>query len=456
MASQNFGRGSRRRQRAPTGPPRRNPRRGAAELGVWGDYQQLPDGRWMRGNGHIFGTPEPSMAPVLERAVSNNSQKTESYNSNNGMPNALNQAPPQVVALAESFQLDPQPLDRQQFALERFESVQFTERGEETELIIPEPAGLERFQSVTQSRVKFVLYTCSEEFMDSFKDGDGDFIREQIQLLYNSWQNVPIDYVLVDPTDHAQVRAIRSRMPRSVAHIGQGFSDGQMMDSLVAPDHFLLSVEADIPHSTHPMFGILCCSLEYCRRSSQDFLDVTGMPRFNFQTIPDDVYVYVHLFTFLSDRTTGDEFFTGTHMLEGLYLLLNHTDEDTIIYLEAIRIQATLDFYDRFGMERVGIDYYTLGWYFDPFQGCEVPDEIPFVLYSHNQIAVAAIQAAAARQRRQAGITAPIMDLINSSSHQTLLQNITPEDRAQLERTVSVFGHTRGRANAQAPYYPRR
>jgi hypothetical protein len=176
------------------------------------------------------------------------------------------------------------------------------------------------------------------------------------------------------------------------------------------------------------------------------------MPLLNFQSVVGDVYVYIHLFTFLSDRATGDEFFTGTHMLEGLYLLFNHDSEDTIIYLEAIDIQATLDFYDRFGMEQIVIDP-VAQVYFDPFKGFVVPDELPYVLYSHKQMQVASIIAFQARQARQANTEARIMALVVNSARAALAprSGITPEERQMIERSVSVYNHTRARRDPRPP-----
>lgn len=460
MASEDW-RSRRRGQRASTGPPRRNPTRAAAAaaapLGMWGDYQQLPNGLWMRGDGHIWGTPEPGIMENNQGSQhSYNSDKTETYsvNSNNGMyGNANNQT--------NSIMPGPQPLSRQHSALQRYHSIQYTPEGEGSDLVmVADPddhvAPLERFYSVQQSGVRFVLYTSDAALMDTFRSGRG-FIRNEIQLLYNSWQTVPIDYVLVNAANQAQVDAIRGRLPESVQYIGEGFSNGQMNDALTTDDHFLLTIEADLPHSTRPVFGMLCCSFEYAEVSSQDYVDATGAPVLNFQSVPDDVYVYVHLFTFLSDRATGDEFFTGSHMLEGLYLLFNHADDNTIIYLEAIRVQPTLDFYDRFGMERLPL-HPDAGLYFDPFKNLSVPDEIPYVLYSHNQIQVAANISYQAREQRQElqrqGRYARIEALVANAASSALLQPLTEEDRTIIERSVSIYRHTRARADPHPAHYP--
>ena len=446
MASEDW-RSRRRGQRASTGPPRRNPRRGAAEAtGMWGDYQQLSNGRWMRGNGHIWGTPEPSI--MENNQGSQHSNNTQPY-SNNGM------------YATNSMMPGPQPLSRQQSALERYESIQYTPEGDASDLVmeaIPDEqvAPLERFYSVQQSGVRFVLYTSDAALMDTFRSGRG-FIRNEIQLLYNSWQTVPIDYVLVDASDQSQVDAIRARLPESVQYIGEGFANSQMNDAVTTDDHFLLTIEADLPHSTRPVFGMLCCSFEYAEVNSQDYVDAAGTPILNFQSVPDDVYLYVHLFTFLSDRASGDEFFTGSHMLEGLYLLFNHADDNTMIYLEAIRVQPTLDFYDRFGMERLPL-HPVAGQYFDPFKNVDVPDEVPYLLYDRNQIQVAATLAYQARQQRQAlqrqGVHSRIEALVADAAAAALLQPLTEADRTFIERSISVYRHTRARADPRPPHYP--
>jgi hypothetical protein len=198
---------------------------------------------------------------------------------------------------------------------------------------------------------------------------------------------------------------------------------------------------------------MLCCSFEYASVSSQDYTDAAGTPILNFQSVPHDVYVYVHLFTFLGDRATGDEFFTGSHMLEGLYLLFNYEQDNMIIYLEAIDVQPTLDFYDRFGMERLP-RHPVSGTYFDPFQNLEVPDELPYVLYDHNQIQVASVLAFQARQARVAGNRARIMALVEANAHAALQQPLTDEDREMIERSVSIYNHTRARRDPRPPGHP--
>lgn len=459
MASEDW-RSRRRGQRASTGPPRRNPRRGAAALGMWGDYQQLPNGQWMRGNGHIWGTPEPT---IMENQGSHHSNNTQPYsNDNQGSHRSNNTQPYSNNGMqTNSMMPGPQPLSRQHSALERFESIQYTPEGDASDLVMeadPDDhvAPLERFYSVQQSGVRFVLYTSDAALMDTFRSGRG-FIRNEIQLLYNSWQTVPIDYVLVDASDQSQVDAIRARLPQSVQYIGEGFSNSQMNDAVTTDDHFLLTIEADLPHSTRPVFGMLCCSFEYAEVNSQDYIDATGTPILNFQSVPDDVYLYVHLFTFLSDRASGDEFFTGSHMLEGLYLLFNHADDNTMIYLEAIRVQPTLDFYDRFGMERLPL-HPAAGLCFDPFKNVDVPDEVPYVLYDRNQIQVAATLAYQARQQRQAlqrqGVHSRIEALVADAASAALLQPLTEADRAFIERSISVYRHTRARADPRPPHYP--
>jgi hypothetical protein len=437
-------------------PPRRSGRRGTVRPGErWGEYLMSYDGSWVRPrDGHVWGTPEPMFQTIIERGNLNNgmngynTNETEAYSvSNHGMNRGMNRG-------AENSGLGPQPLSRQQSALERYQSVQLTSEGEETDLLTPpSPGHLERFYSVEQSRLRFVLYTSSQYVIDQFTSGNG-FIRQYIQLLYNSTQTVPIDYVFVDASDQGQVDRIKARLPASVQHIGQGFSDSQINDSLTTDDHFLLTVEPDIQDSRRPVFGILCCSFETVEVSSQDFVDGTGTPILNFQSGPGDIYVYVHLFTFLSDRASGDEFFTGSHMLEGLYLLFNYEEDNTMIYLEAITVQPTLDFYDRFGMERIAL-HPVSGGHFDPFKNVDVPDEVPYVLYDHNQIQVASVISYRARQTRMRqgrGYTR-IMDLVQEAANAALLQPITDEDREMIERSLSVYNHTYARRDPRPPNY---
>jgi len=423
--------------------------------------------------GPLSGIPERQMENNQD---SQNSQKTEEYSqspNNSGfyrmpflgargpMPQNLsrnNSAPERRYSLAHRRHVSSDLhsdllIQPSQEDLQRFYSVAQPSQEDLQRFYSAGPQSqeaLERFHTVTQSSVRFVLYTSDPEVMRNFKDGRGVFITNQIQLLYNSSQLVPIDYVLVDDTDPVQVQQIKDKLPQSVQHISQGFGDSQMIKAITTDDYFLLTIEPDIPNSNRPVFGMLCCSFENATRNSADFVDLAGAPLLNFQSVVGDVYVYIHLFTFLSDRATGDEFFTGTHMLEGLYLLFNYDSEDTIIYLEAIDIQATLDFYDRFGMERIVIDP-VAQVYFDPFKGFVVPDELPYVLYSHKQMQVASIIAFQARQSRLAGTEARIMALVTGSANAALGLNITPEERQMIERSVSVYNHTRARRDPRPP-----
>jgi hypothetical protein len=141
-------------------------------------------------------------------------------------------------------------------------------------------------------------------------------------------------------------------------------------------------------------------------------------------------------------------------MLEGLYLLFNYEDDNTMIYLEAITVQATLDFYDRFGMERIAL-HPVSGGHFDPFKNLDVPDVVPYVLYDHNQIQVASVisyQARQTRMRQGRGYTR-IMDLVQEAANASLLQPITDEDRAMIERSLSVYNHTYARRDLHPPNY---
>ena len=432
------------------GPPRRSGRRGTVRPGEeWGEYTRDVYGRWIRRrDGHVWGTLDPNFRQVQENGMSNgngynsNSTATTVSYSNSENGNATNAG------------LGQQPLSRQQSALERYQSIEYTREGEQTDLVmVPDPGPLERFYSVEQSRVKFVLYTSDADIIQSFTDGEGNYVVNYIQLLYNSSQLVPIDYVFVDNTDAAQVASIRARLPQSVQYIGDVFGNTQMMDSITTDDHFLLTIEPDTDRPNPPIFGMLCCSFETATVSSQDYTDAAGNPILNFQSVPHDVYVYVHLFTFLGDRATGDEFFTGSHMLEGLYLLFNYEQDNMIIYLEAIDVQPTLDFYDRFGMERLP-RHPVSGTFFDPFQNVAVPNELPYVLYDHNQMQVASVLAYQARQARVAGNRTRIMALVEASAHAALQQPLTDEDREMIERSVSIYNHTRARRDPRPPGHP--
>jgi len=443
------------------GPPRRSGRRGTVRPGEqWGEYVRDNFARWVRRrDGHVWGTPDPNFHQVQENVMSNdnrNSYRSNSVNSASSVSSAstANTEPySENGNAAEIAGLGPQPLSRQQSALERYQSIEYTREGEQTDLVmVPEPGPLERFYSVEQARVRFVLYTSDADIIQSFTDGNGDYVLNHIQLLYNSSQLVPIDYVFVDNTDAAEVASIRARLPQSVQYIGEGFGNTQMMDSITTDSHFLLTIEPDTDRPNPPIFGMLCCSFETATISSQNYTDAAGNPILNFQSAPHDVYLYVHLFTFLGDRATGDEFFTGSHMLEGLYLLFNYEQDNMIIYLEAIDVQPTLDFYDRFGMERLP-RHPVSGTFFDPFKNLEVPNELPYVLYDHNQMQVASVLAFQARQARVAGNRTRIMALVEANAHAALQQPLTDEDREMIERSVSIYNHTRARRDPRPPRY---
>jgi hypothetical protein len=409
-------------------------------------------------DGHVWGTLDPNFHVVEENVMSNDNGN--GYQSNGSASSARSASTATTLSYsneegnAANAGLGPQPLSRQQSALERYQSIEYTREGEQSDLMMaPEPGPLERFYSVEQSRVRFVLYTSDPDIIQSFTDGAGNYIINHIQLLYNSSQLVPIDYVFVDRNDAAEVASIRARLPQSVQYIGEGFGNTQMMESITTDDHFLLTIEPDVRNPNPPIYGMLCCSFEYATVSSQDYTDAAGTPILNFQSVPNDMYVYVHLFTFLGDRATGDEFFTGSHMLEGLYLLFNYEQDNTIIYLEAIDVQPTLDFYDRFGMERLP-RHPVSGTFFDPFQNLVVPNELPYVLYDHNQMQVASVIAFQARQARITGNRARIMALVEANAHAALQQPLTDEDREMIERSVSIYNHTRARRDPRPPGHP--
>ena len=310
-----------------------------------------------------------------------------------------------------------------------------------------------------QSLLRFVLYTSDVGIAQRFIDVDS------IQLLYNSHQNVPLDVVFIrHPTiRHDQIDGIRMRLPESVQHLSQTFTEGQIDNALTKDNCFLLTIELDnernqrpaqlTPDPTGPIFGVLCCSEETATVDSSRFVDDQGAPLITFDSHANDPYIYVHLFTYLTDRTVGQNFFTGSLMLEGLYNLFNPR-VGRIIYLEAITVQATLNFYDRFGMERLkemtlsspiiihGIPTWLV--YFDPFKGFIVPDEIPYVLTNHGQIQRAAI---AAREQRRTKQVATEQGVMAEAQVRPLGRPLTDDERGQLENALDVFRRDRARTN---------
>jgi hypothetical protein len=124
-------------------------------------------------------------------------------------------------------------------------------------------------------------------------------------------------------------------------------------------------------------------------------------------------------------------------MLEGLYKLFNPTEQnERIIYLEAIRVDATLQFYDRFGMLRlIQMEINGTLYYFDPLKGFVVPDEIPYVLYRESQIRDAAIASERTRRARQAQLAERVQSSIPSG-----LPVVTNAQRKSVENSVLKFG----------------
>jgi hypothetical protein len=219
------------------GPPRRSGRQGTIRPGeVWGEYVRDNFGRWVRmRDGHVWGTLDPNFHVVEENGMSDGNGN--GYQSNGSASSARSASTATTLSYsneegnAANAGLGPQPLSRQQSALERYQSIEYTREGEQSDLMMaPEPGPLERFYSVEQSRVRFVLYTSDPDIIQSFTDGAGNYIINHIQLLYNSSQLVPIDYVFVDRNDAAEVASIRARLPQSVQYIGEGFGNTQMME----------------------------------------------------------------------------------------------------------------------------------------------------------------------------------------------------------------------------------
>ena len=373
---------------------------------------------------------------------------------------SLDLRPPFVRA--NSAHLEPQPLERRLSASERHllaessgSDLLLVEVSENKyfsaeENSPPNSQSLQRFHSVTehQSPLRFVLYTGDVEIAQRFSHNPPIYIE------YNSRQRVPLTSVFLNRNSGTKRDQIKSRLPQSVQHLSQGFTDQQYDNALTREHYFLLTIERDtrtlerddIPSEppTGEIYGVLCCSEETATRNSADFVDSAGARLINFDIFANSTrYIYVHLFTFLSDKTVGYDFFTGSFMLEGLYDLFNHRREQRIIYLEAITVPATIQFYERFGMERLNTMVLTstipgnppISIHFDPFQGVIVPAEVPFVLLNFRQIQEAAI---AAKRTRQARKNATGQRLQAGIDPDTIPQP-TDEQIRRLEAAVSQF-----------------
>ena len=306
---------------------------------------------------------------------------------------------------------------------------------------------LVRYSSVTQSPMRFVLYSSDINLLGRFVSTDS------VKLKHNSSQNVPLDYFHVHPQFEPEVDAIKARLPASVQHIGQGFTDSQIDNALTKPNYFLLTIELDTRDGslTGPIYGILCCSEERATVNSSRFLMPDGVTPLitSFNTYIGTPYIYVHLFTFLSERTLGYHFFTGSHMLEGLYNLFNDGQEGRIIYLEAIDVPATLNFYDRFGMEKVPEMTLTSNIpgnppksvCFDPLNGLLVEYEKPYLLHNEGQIRDAAEAARLTRDTRGAATEQRVLATARQSGAPAASNNAA----TRVENAVYNFGISRAR-----------
>jgi hypothetical protein len=377
---------------------------------------------------------------------------------------------------SNSAHLEPQPLGRRLSAAER-PSLQRTGSVSENSQLHryfsfiesaseenspPNSQPLERsFVSVSkfQSPLRFVLYTGDVEIAIRFTG------IESIPIKYNSKQNVGLDVVFLNQNAGSEIAEIRRRLPASVQYLSDQFTDGQYNNALTVKGYFLLTIEQDTrtpgPHDqltappTGEIYGVLCCSEETATVDSSRFVDSAGTTLINFRSLPGTQYIYVHLFTYLSAKTLGDQFFTGSLMLEGLYNLFNPRGDERIIYLEAIRVDATVQFYERFGMERLNQMVLTssipgnppISVYFDPFKGVVVPDEIPFVLRNRRQIE----QAAAAAQRMRQSRNNATAHRLHLGIVPSALRQPTPEERRRLENAVSNFLRERARIDPRAP-----
>jgi hypothetical protein len=370
----------------------------------------------------------------------------------------------QPLLRANSAHLEPQPLERRLSAGERRNLAQSSGSdliiyevpenqyfsAEENSLSPPNIQPLQRFHSVTehQSPLRFVLYTSDLDLSIKFAH------HPPIPILHNSNQVVPLTSVFLNRNSAPEIRQIRSRLPASVKYLSDEFTQGQFKNSLTLPNYFLLTIEQDTrtperddelaEPPTGEIYGVLCCSEERATKDSSIFQDSAGNRLIPFDTFNGTPYIYVHLFTFLSDRTVGNQFFTGSFMLEGLYKLFNPTEQnERIIYLEAIRVDATLQFYDRFGMLRlIQMEINGTLYYFDPFKGFVVPDEIPYVLYQESQIRDAAIASERTRRRRQAEVAERVQSSIPSS-----LPVVTNAQRKGVEKSVLNFSLLRRRGD---------
>jgi hypothetical protein len=372
--------------------------------------------------------------------------------------------------IKNSGYLESRPLGRTISAGERRNIGQLVEELEPSQNFYSAPAsqnseysiGLERYESLSsrQSPLRFVLYTSDVEIARRFTS------RETIQIRHNSLQNIPLTVVFLNRIAHEERADIIRRLPESVQHLSQSFTEGQFKNSITLPNYFLLTIEEDTTRSeannqlskppTSEIFGVLCCSEETATRNSSDFVDSAGARLVtSFDTTSGYIYTYVHLFTYLSSRTLGNRFFTGSLMLEGLYDLFNPIRDERIIYLEAIRVQATLDFYNRFGMEELSQMTLTSSnpinppilVYFDPFKGFVVPDEIPYVLTSREQI-VRAAGVAHTTRRTRANATA---QTVQASIDPSRLRQISPQEALELEQAVFDFFEEKARHDPRGP-----
>ena len=402
--------------------------------------------------------PIPRQSEAEEGYNSNQSAKTEPYSEHNDNFTNFNNA--LVPVRANSVRLENQPLERRLSAgerqrlaqssgsdlilagpensplLERFYSVAGAENSP------PNSQSLQRFVSVSeyQSPLRFVLYTSDLEIAQRFTQD------HPIHIQYNSNQYAPLTSVYLNKVSHDERKQIRGRLPESVQYLSDSFTEGQFNNSITLDHYFLLTIEQDTVKPERPdqlaelptgeIYGVLCCSEETATRNSASFLDSAGSRLIPFDTFIGTPYIYVHLFTFLSNRTVGNQFFTGSFMLEGLYKLFNPTEQnERIIYLEAITIPATLQFYDRFGMLRLmQMEINGILYYFDPFKGFVVPDEIPYVLYQESQIRDAAIAAEETRRTRQTQVAQRVQASIPGG-----LPVVTNESRRRLENNVLNF-----------------
>jgi hypothetical protein len=352
-------------------------------------------------------------------------------------------------------------LDEESEPLQRFYSASASQNSEySTELI--------RYDSIHQSPLRFVLYTSDAAIVARFAG------KKSIQLYHNSNQSLPLTVVYLNRNALPERADIIRRLPTSVQYLSETFTRGQFNNSITLENYFLLTIEYDtnnpegpdeLPQPpTGPIFGVLCCSEETATVDSARFVDDHNVRLIPFDSLVDDPYIYVHLFTYLSDRTVGYHFFTGSHMLEGLYNLFNPIEREgvdgRIIYLEAITVPATLNFYERFGMERLNQMTLpapitingnpTTSVYFDPFKGFVVPDEIPYVLYQESQIRDAAGVAHTTRRARANATAQRVQAAIDPST----LRQVSPEEARQIEDAVFDFFLLRARQDRLGPRPP--